>query len=64
MIQRIGDRAYGMRGTYGLQGGHAFIIGELRLQNQGGELAWAFYAYDDADRCFECWDADCKVIGE
>lgn len=60
----IGDRVYGMRDTYNLQDEHAFTVGGLRLQNQGGELAWVICAYDDADRYFECYDVDCKVLGK
>lgn len=61
---RIGARVYGMRDTYNLRDEHSFIVGGLRLQDQGGELSWVACAYDDDSRYFECFDHDCKILGQ
>ena len=59
----IGAKVYGVRDTYNGQDEHSFIVGALRLQNQGGSLAWVVCAYeDDTPYYFECWAEDCCVM--
>ena len=58
----IGAKVYGMRDTYNLHDEHDFIVGALRLQNQGGDLRWVVCAYDDDARYYECYAEDCKVM--
>lgn len=58
----IGAKVYGTRDSYNFQHEHEFIVGSLRVQNQGGCLAWVVCAYDDDDHYFECWAEDCSVL--
>lgn len=58
----IGARVYGVKDTFNGQHEHEFTCGALRLQNQGGCLAWVVCAYeDDTSYYFECWAEDCAV---
>lgn len=58
----IGAEVYAIRDTCNFQDEHRFFVGGLRLQNVGGELAWAVCAYDDDSRYFECFSDDCIVM--
>lgn len=58
----IGAEVYGLRDTCNFHDEHRFIVGGLRLQNVGGELAWAVCAYDDDGRYYECYSNDCVVL--
>lgn len=59
----IGAKVYGVKDTYNGQHEHAFTVGALRLQNQGGCLAWVACAYeDDMPYYFESWAEECTVL--